>query len=42
MTTIGDQACFGLYAASEMPPDSDRLAAAIETSLDELIHHVRT
>lgn len=36
MTTIRDDACFGLYAASEALPDSDRLAEAIEESIDEL------
>ncbi len=40
MTTIRDQACFGLYAASEMLPDSDELAEAMSASLDELIEQV--
>jgi diacylglycerol O-acyltransferase len=39
MTTIRDQACFGLYAASESMPDSDRLAEAVNSSVDELIEH---
>lgn len=42
MTTIGDLACFGLYAASEMLPDSDELAAAMNASIDELLEQVRT
>ena len=42
MTTIGDQACFGLYAASEMLPDSDTLAQAMDASIDELLEHVTT
>jgi diacylglycerol O-acyltransferase / wax synthase len=42
MTTIGDQACFGLYAASEMLPDSDQLAAAMNASIDELLENVLT
>src|SRR4051812_21772690 len=40
MTTIGDLACFGLYAASEMLPDSDELAAAMNASIDELLDQV--
>jgi diacylglycerol O-acyltransferase len=40
MTTIGDLACFGLYAASEMLPDSDELAAAMDASIDELLDQV--
>jgi WS/DGAT/MGAT family acyltransferase len=40
MTTIGDLACFGLYAASEMLPDSDRLAEAMNSSIEELLEHV--
>jgi diacylglycerol O-acyltransferase len=40
MTTIQDRACFGLYAASEMLPDSDQLAAAMDASIDELLEHV--
>ncbi|HKH22849.1 MAG TPA: wax ester/triacylglycerol synthase family O-acyltransferase [Solirubrobacterales bacterium] len=40
MTTIRDQACFGLYAASEMLPDSDELARAVEAAIDELLEHV--
>jgi diacylglycerol O-acyltransferase len=39
MTTIRDQACFGLYAASEPLPDSDRLADAVDASIDELLEH---
>jgi diacylglycerol O-acyltransferase / wax synthase len=42
MTTIRDQACFGLYAASEMLPDSDELAAAMDASIDELLEQVTT
>jgi hypothetical protein len=42
MTTIRDQACFGLYAASEMLPDSDELAAAMDASIEELLGHVTT
>jgi WS/DGAT/MGAT family acyltransferase len=40
MTTVRDNACFGLYAASESLPDSDRLAEAVEESIDELLEQV--
>ena len=40
MTTIRDQACFGLYAASEMLPDSDELAAEMDASIEELLQQV--
>jgi diacylglycerol O-acyltransferase / wax synthase len=40
MTTVHDLACFGFYAASEMFPDSDELAAAVNTSIDELVEQV--
>ena len=42
MTTIRDRACFGLYAASEPLPDSDRLAEAVDESIDELLEHATT
>jgi diacylglycerol O-acyltransferase / wax synthase len=42
MTTIRDQACFGLYAASEILPDSDSLAEAMDASIDELLEQVTT
>jgi diacylglycerol O-acyltransferase len=42
MTTIRDQCCFGLYAASEILPDSDSLAQAMDASIDELLEHVTT
>jgi diacylglycerol O-acyltransferase / wax synthase len=42
MTTIRDRACFGLYAASEPLPDSDRLAEAVDASIDELLEHAKT
>ncbi len=37
MTTVRDNACFGLYAASDPLPDSDRLAEAVNGSIDELL-----
>ena len=36
MTTIGDQACFGLYADPETLPDADALARDLDAALDEL------
>jgi diacylglycerol O-acyltransferase / wax synthase len=39
MTTVRDDCCFGLYAASEPLPDSDELAEAVEGSIDELLAH---
>jgi diacylglycerol O-acyltransferase / wax synthase len=39
MTTIRDEVCFGIYAASEPLPDSDRLAESIDASIDELLEH---
>jgi diacylglycerol O-acyltransferase / wax synthase len=36
MTTVRDQACFGVYAASDVLPESDRLAEAVDGSIDEL------
>ena len=48
MTSVRDQACFGIYAASECLPDADLLAEAIDASIDELLEqeddrgHVRT
>jgi diacylglycerol O-acyltransferase len=40
MTTIRDDCCFGLYAASEILPDSDELAGAMDASVDELLEQV--
>jgi WS/DGAT/MGAT family acyltransferase len=37
VTTIGDRACFGVYADSEALPESDAVAAAIHESVDELL-----
>jgi diacylglycerol O-acyltransferase / wax synthase len=36
MTTIGDHACFGLYADPETLPDADALALDLDAALDEL------
>jgi diacylglycerol O-acyltransferase len=40
MTTIRDDCCFGLYAASEILPDSDELADDVNASIDELLEQV--
>jgi diacylglycerol O-acyltransferase len=37
MTTVHEDACFGLYADRETLPDADRLAAHLGDSLDELL-----
>ena len=37
MTTIKDEACFGIYADCEALPDADLLADCIEASVDELL-----
>jgi hypothetical protein len=37
MTTVRDNAFFGLYADSEALPDADRLAEEIDASIDELL-----
>jgi diacylglycerol O-acyltransferase / wax synthase len=36
MTTIGDHACFGLYADPDTLPESDALARDLDDALDEL------
>jgi diacylglycerol O-acyltransferase / wax synthase len=36
MTTIGTDACFGLYADPETLPDADLLALDLHAALDEL------
>ena len=36
MTTIGDDACFGLYADPGTLPDADALARDLDASIDEL------
>jgi WS/DGAT/MGAT family acyltransferase len=42
MITVGDKACFGVYADREMLPDVDLLARDIDGALDELIARART
>jgi WS/DGAT/MGAT family acyltransferase len=37
MTTIQDEACFGIYADSEALPDADLLADCIDVSVQELL-----
>ncbi len=37
MTTIQDQACFGIYAQAELADDADRIAGGIDSAIDELL-----
>jgi diacylglycerol O-acyltransferase / wax synthase len=37
MTSVRDRACFGLYVARDCLPDADRLAEAIDGSIEELL-----
>ena len=37
MTTVRDQACFGLYAAAGCIDDADRVAVALDESTEELL-----
>jgi WS/DGAT/MGAT family acyltransferase len=37
MTTIKDEACFGIYADCEALPDADLLAESIDASIEELL-----
>jgi diacylglycerol O-acyltransferase / wax synthase len=37
MTTVHDQACFGVYAQAELAADADRIAAGIDAAIDELL-----
>jgi WS/DGAT/MGAT family acyltransferase len=37
MTTIKDEACFGVYADRDALPDADLVADCIDTSIDELL-----
>jgi hypothetical protein len=39
MTTVRDDACFGLYADRATLPDADRMAWHLDASIDELIAH---
>jgi diacylglycerol O-acyltransferase len=42
MTTVRDEACFGFYADREALPDADRLAAAVDASVDELLERAQS
>ena len=37
MTTVHDQACFGVYAQAGLADDADRIAAGIGAAIDELL-----
>jgi WS/DGAT/MGAT family acyltransferase len=39
MTTVRDDACFGLYADRATLPDADRMAWHLDAAIDELIAH---
>jgi len=41
MTTVGDRACFGVYADREALPDLDLLARDIDDALEELLAGIR-
>jgi diacylglycerol O-acyltransferase / wax synthase len=41
MTTVGDLACFGVYADRATLPDADRLARDIDEAIAELLARVR-
>ena len=37
MTTVGDQAYFGVYAQADLAADADELAQGIDAALEELL-----
>lgn len=37
MTTVHDEACFGVYAQDELAVDAERIAAGIDAAIDELL-----
>ena len=37
MTTVGDRACFGVYAQAELASDADRLVRELDREIDELV-----
>jgi WS/DGAT/MGAT family acyltransferase len=37
MTSVGDRACFGVYAQTELAEDADRVARGIDEAIDELL-----
>ena len=37
MTTVSDQACFGIYAQAELADDAELIARGIEQAIDELL-----
>ncbi len=42
MVTVGDRACFGVYADRELLSDIDQLAGDIDAAIDELLVRART
>ena len=41
MTTVRDQACFGVYVDREAMPDADMLARDIDQAITELLTQAR-
>jgi len=37
MTTVGGQACFGVYAQAELADDAELIARGIDHAIDELL-----
>jgi WS/DGAT/MGAT family acyltransferase len=37
MTSVGDRACFGVYAQTELAEDAERVAGGIDEAIDELL-----
>ncbi|HWF73081.1 MAG TPA: WS/DGAT domain-containing protein, partial [Solirubrobacteraceae bacterium] len=41
MTTVGGQACFGVYAQAELADDAELIARGIDVGIDELLTRCR-
>ena len=41
MTTIGDDACFGVYADAEALPDGDAFGERLDARVDDLLAEAR-
>jgi diacylglycerol O-acyltransferase / wax synthase len=42
MTTVHDQACFGVYAQADLADDAERIAEGIDRAIDELLELSKT
>jgi hypothetical protein len=40
MTTVGGQACFGVYAQAELADDAELIARGIDQGIEELLQRV--